>query len=81
MPIHVKYEVRDIKGNLMNEHATYTETEFKTVEEASDWIRNDSDWFVDACTIDSKQIDEVISDDLVIVEINGFPVTQEKELV
>ncbi len=55
MPIHVKYEVRDIKGNLMNEHATYT-------------------------MIDSKQIDEVISDDLVIVEINGFPVTEEREV-
>ena len=77
MPIHVKYEVRDIDGKLMDEHATYTMKEFKTVEEASDWIRNDSDGFVDACTIDSKQIDEVISDDLVIVEINGFPVTSE----
>jgi hypothetical protein len=80
MPIHVKYEVRDIKGNLMNEHATYTMKEFKNVEEASDWIRNDSDSFVEACTIDSKQIDEVISDDLVIVEINGFPVTEEREV-
>jgi hypothetical protein len=80
MPIHVKYEVRDIKGNLMDEHATYSMKEFKTVEEASEWIRNESDWFVDACTIDSKQIDEVISDDLVIVEVNGFPVTSEVEL-
>jgi len=50
------------------------------VEEASDWIRNDSDSFVEACTIDSKQINEVISDDLVIVEINGFPVTEEREV-
>ena len=80
MPIYVKYEVRDITGKVMNEHSTYTMKEFKTVEEASDWIRNESDWFVDACTIDSKQIDEVISDDLVIVEINGFPVTEEREI-
>jgi hypothetical protein len=80
MPIHVKYEVRDINGKLINEHATYSMREFKTVEEASEWIRNESDWFVDACTIDSKQIDEVIMDDLVIVEINGFPVTEEREV-
>jgi hypothetical protein len=80
MPIHVKYEVRDIDGKLMDEHATYTMKEFKSVEEASDWIRNESDWFVDACTIDSKQIEGVISDDLVIVEVNGFPVTSEVEL-
>lgn len=80
MPIHVKYEVRDIDGKVMNEHSTYTMKEFKTVEEASDWIRNESDWFVDACTIDTNQIDEVISDDLVIVEINGFPVTEEREV-
>jgi hypothetical protein len=51
--------------------------EFKSVEHASDWIRNESDWFVDCCTIDTKQIDQVISDDLVIVEIDGFPVTKE----
>jgi hypothetical protein len=81
MPIHVKYEVRDIDGNIMDKHSTYTMKEFKSVEQAKDWIRNESDWFVDACTIDTKQIDEVISDDLVIVEVNGFPVTEEKELV
>lgn len=77
MPIHVKYEVRDIDGKLMDEYATYTMKEFKSVAHASDWIRNESDMFVDACTIDTKQINEVISDDLVIVEINGFPVTSE----
>jgi hypothetical protein len=78
MPIHVKYEVRDINGNLMNEHSTYTEREFNTIPEAEEWVRNESDWFVESCTIDSNQINEVISDDLVIVEINGFPVTEEK---
>lgn len=78
MPIHVKFEVRNEKNELMDQHSTYTEHEFNTIEEAKEWIENDSDWFVDSCLIDTDQIDEVISDDLVIVEINGFPVTEEK---
>jgi len=80
MPIHVKYEVRDIDGKVLPEHSTYTMKEFKSVSEASDWIRNESDWFVDCCLIDSNNIGGVISDDLVIVEINGFPVTEEREV-
>ena len=78
MPIHVKFEIRNEKNELMNQHSTYTEQEFNTIEEAKKWIENDSDWFVDACLIDCKPIRESISDDLVIVEINGFPVTEEK---
>lgn len=80
MPIHVKYEARDIHGNVLPEHSTYTMKEFNSVEAASEWIRNESDWFVDCCLIDSKNIGGEIADDLVIVEIDGFPVTQEREL-
>lgn len=78
--IKVKYEARDREGKVLDEHSTYTEKTFASVEQASEWIREEGDWFVDACLIDSNNIGGEFFDDLVIVEIDGFPVEREKVL-
>jgi hypothetical protein len=75
--ICVKYQVTDKDGKVLDEHSTYSHS-FATVEEAEQWMYEEGDFFTEACHIDSKNIGgEGLADELLIVEINGFPVVDE----
>lgn len=79
--ICVKYQVTDEEGKVLKPHSTYSHS-FATVEEAQKWIDEEGDFFVTACEIDSKNMGgQYLADDLLIVRVNGFPVTQEEVLV
>lgn len=67
----VKYYVTDVDGNEVESATTYTNEDFESYVAAADWLREESEWFVEACTIDTKNNPECIevADDLAVVRI------------
>jgi len=67
----VKYYVTDVEGNEVESATTYTNEDFESYVAAADWLREESEWFVEACTIDTKNNPECIevADDLAVVRI------------
>jgi hypothetical protein len=67
----VKYFVTDTEGNEIDSATTYTNETFESYERASEYLREESDWFVEACTIDTKNNPECVevADDVVVVRI------------
>ena len=79
--IVVKYQVTNEQGEVINAHSTYSLKNFDTVEMAQAWIDEEGENFTNACHIDSEMLGmENLSDDLLIVRVNGFPVTTEEVL-
>jgi hypothetical protein len=67
----VKYYVTDVEGNEVESASTYTNEDFESYVEAADWLREESEWFVEACTIDTKNNPECVevADDVKVVRI------------
>jgi hypothetical protein len=67
----VKYYVTDLKGNEVESATTYTNEDFGSYLDACAWLRDESDWFVEACTIDTKNNPECIevADEVKVVRI------------
>jgi hypothetical protein len=66
----VKYYVTDVEGNEVESASTYTNEDFESYVEAADWLREESEWFVEACTIDTKNAGlENVADDVKVVRI------------
>ena len=56
----VKYYVTDVEGNEVESATTYTNEDFESYVAAADWLREESEWFIDACSIDTKNKPESI---------------------
>ncbi len=67
----VKYYVTDVEGNEVESATTYTNEDFGSYVDAANWLREESEWFVEACTIDTKNNPECVevADDLKVVRI------------
>ena len=67
----VKYFVTDLQEREIESATTYTSEDFATYVAAAEWLANESDGFVDACTIDTTANPECIevADDLKVVRI------------
>jgi hypothetical protein len=67
----VKYYVTDVEGNEIESATTYTNEDFGSYVDAAEWLREESEWFVEACTIDTKNNPECIevADDVKVVRI------------
>lgn len=67
----VKYYVTDLQGNTVESATTYTSEDFATYVAAAQWLENESDGFVDACTIDTTANPECVevADELAVVRI------------
>jgi hypothetical protein len=67
----VKYYVTDLSGEVVDSATTYTNEDFDTYAAAAQWLEDESDWFVEACSIDTKNNPECgeIADELAVVRI------------
>lgn len=67
----VKYFVTDLQKREIESATTYSNEDFATYVAAAEWLANESDGFVDACTIDTTANPECIevADDLAVVRI------------
>lgn len=66
----VKYYVTDLNGDVVDSATTYTGETFDSYEKACEYLREDSEWFVQACTMDTKNDGLVdVADDLAVVRI------------
>jgi len=67
----VKYYVTDPSGDVIDSATTYTEQDFDTYAAAAQWLEDESDGFVEACSIDTKNNPECveIADELAVVRI------------
>jgi len=67
----VKYYVTNVSGEVIDSATTYTNEDFDTYVAAAAWLADESDWFVEACSIDTKNNPECgeIADELAVVRI------------
>jgi hypothetical protein len=67
----VKYYVTDLEGNEVESATTYTNENFESYVAAAEWLESESDWFVEACTIDTNNNPECVevADELAVVRI------------
>jgi len=56
----VKYYVTDVEGNEVESATTYTNEDFGSYVDAAKWLEEESEWFVEACTIDTKNNPECV---------------------
>jgi len=67
----VKYYVTDVSGDVIDSATTYTDEDFDTYAAAARWVADESDWFVEACSIDTKNNRECVevADEVTVVRI------------